>query len=369
MSPSAPWIDETDDHRSARRLGGAIDGGPQSLRDKWDAAAAFGLFELLIPPGPLPAHRVLAVLEGLGEGCRDHGFLLAVGAHSFGVGAPVARFGAASDADVLRGLRDGTVIAGLAATEAEAGSDVMALGTRYERSADGYVLRGEKRMIVNVADADAFLVLATRDPRQHFRGIAAFLVRRDTPGLIPAPDGARLDGCSIGTVTLDGVTVPHSALIGGPGRGAALFHHAMLWERVLMPAVLVGVLRRLFRDSQEHAKARRQFGRPIGANQYVAGRVVDLLSRYRSCSLLVREAVAKLAAGTLTMGEASLTKLVVSEATLASSVDALRLRGGHGLVGEAPALGDVDGALGSIVYSGTSDLQRVIIASELGIVG
>ena len=129
----------------------------------------------------------------------------------------------------------------------------------------------------------------------------------------------------------------------------------------------LGVMRRQLLASLEYAKERRQFGRPIGANQYVAGRIVDMLSRYRTSHLLVRNTLAQLATGTLTPGEASLTKLYVSEAALASGLDAFRIHGGMGFMEGSEVGRELRDALGGIVYSGTSDIQKVIIASELGL--
>jgi alkylation response protein AidB-like acyl-CoA dehydrogenase len=295
---------------------------------------------------------------------------LALGAHCFGVGAPLAKFGHGAQKDLLSSLRDGSVVAALAITEPEAGSDVMALSTRFWPDGNNYVLHGTKCFITNIQEADIFLVMATKDVRLHSRGVSAFLVPRNAEGLAVGIDEPRLGlhGCSIGSLRLDNVVVPKNALLGSLGSGAAIFRHAMLWERSLIVAAQVGVLRRQLLYCLSQAKTRHQFGRPIGSNQYVAGRLVDLLTRYTTCRLLVRETVTKLAKGTLTIGEASLAKLYVSEAELASSLDAFRIHGGSGFMNGSPVGIDLRNSLGGIIYSGTSDMQRVIIASELGLV-
>jgi alkylation response protein AidB-like acyl-CoA dehydrogenase len=372
-----PLPAETPDHAAARAFGSSIPAAPSlgadavaSFRDAWRNAGASGLFDLLIPRERLDADKVLATLEGLGEGCRNGGFILAVGAHCFAVGAPLAKLCGAAHQQHLATLRDGSAVAAFAATEPGAGSDVMALTTRYRREGDGYVLHGAKCFITNVRDADLFLVLATKDPRLHARGISAFLVPADAPGLSAGADEPRLGlhGCSIGALVLDHVEVPSSALLGRPGGGAAIFRHAMLWERSLIAAAQVGVLRRLLVAALARANARQQFRRPIGVNQYVAGRIVDLFARYTTSRLLVRDTVTKLATGTLTPGEASLTKLYVSEAQLAANLDAYRIHGGSGFLDDSLVGADLRNSLGGIVYSGTSDIQRVIVASELGLV-
>jgi alkylation response protein AidB-like acyl-CoA dehydrogenase len=371
-----PLPRETPDYTAAKAFGQAIPAPSYnfdshvSLRETWKNAAEFGLFELLMPRGRLLVKRVLATLEGLGEGCENGGFLLALGAHCFGVGAPLAHFGNDQQNGWLSSLRNGKAVAALAATEPEAGSDVMSLGTRFWKDGDNYVIHGTKCYITNVREADLFLVLATKDPRLHFRGVSAFLVPRNTVGLVVGTDQPRLGlhGCSVGTLVLDKAIVHKSSLLGRLGNGAAVFGHAMMWERSLIVVAQVGIMRRQLLYCLSHAKTRRQFGRAIGTNQYVAGRIVDLLARYTTSRLLARDTVAKLAMGKLTPGEASLTKMYVSEAAFASSMDAFRLHGGSGFMNRSPAAVELGNSLGGIIYSGTSDLQKIVIASALGLV-
>ncbi|HEX6100343.1 MAG TPA: acyl-CoA dehydrogenase [Thermoanaerobaculia bacterium] len=363
---------ESAEQSAAARFGTTVPAPdiPATLcRDAWQRAADLGLFRQLIGRGSLNGDVAVDVLEGLGQSCASEGFLLAMAAHCFAVGGALATFGAEDHEETLAALREGRSIAALAATESNAGSDVMAIQTRYAPVDGGFRLEGEKRFITNVAEADVYLVFATKDPRLHTRGIAAFLVRRDTPGLRAGENQPRpgLSGCSIGNLYLDGAVVPQEAIVGRPGKGSAVFQAAMLFERCLIAAVKVGVMRRLFLDSLRHAQQRRQFGRPIGSNQYVAGRIVDLLGRYTTSRLLIRQSAAKLSAGRLSTGEASLTKLLVTEAVLEATMTALRIRGGEAIVGRTAMAGDVWGSLASVIYSGTSDVQRVIVAAELGL--
>ena len=159
--------EETPDYKAAKAFGQSILSDPpcngysrESFRGIWRQAGTSGLFDLLIPQGQLDVEKVLSGLEGLGEGCENGGFLLALGAHCFGVGAPLANFGYKGQRDLLSSLRDGTVVAALAATEREAGSDVLSLSTRFWPDGNDYVLQGTKCFITNVQEADLFLVLA-----------------------------------------------------------------------------------------------------------------------------------------------------------------------------------------------------------------
>lgn len=367
--------EETPELRAAKTFGQSLGVPPSGgdtrawIREAWNKAAELGVFEVLIPDDVMDVEAVLSVLEGVGMGCSGEGFPLALGAHCFGFCAPLLCFGSEEHKALLPSLRDGDAMGALAATETEAGSDIMALKTRFRRDGDDYVLNGAKCFITNAREADYFLVLATKDPRLHFRGLSAFLVPRSAPGVEVGSDEPRMGmhGCSIGSVWLDDVRVPRGALVGTLGQGSHVFQHALTWERSMLAGFHLGVMRRQFLTSLEYAKERRQFGRPIGANQYVAGRIVDMLSRYRTSHLLVRNTLTRLSMGTMTPGEASLTKLYVSEAALASGTDAFRLHGGMGLMEGSDVGRELRDALGGIVYSGTSEIQKVIIAAELGL--
>jgi L-prolyl-PCP dehydrogenase len=363
------------DHVAARELArrhapdAAVDDDGGEFRQAWKRFADFGLFTLAIPGTGLDVEAVLGTLEGMGEGTRNAGFLLGIGAHSFAAGAAVARFGSEGQRRMLDLMRDGSLIAAFAASEPEAGSDVMSLRTRCVPVGDDYVLDGTKHFVTNAGFADCFVIFATKEVRLNWRGVTAFLVPRDTPGLSLGPEQRLigLTGCSVRTVHLDSVAVPRSAMLGRLGQGSAVFRHAMLWERSLLSALTVGTMRRQLTDVIDAALAH---GQPAGTPAYhleAARPVVDIAGRYLLGRLLVRDTVTKLAAGTLTPGQASLTKLWVSEAELATSHDLAEIDPATELLAGSPRTGDLFDAIGGTIYSGTSDIQRKIIAAELGI--
>jgi alkylation response protein AidB-like acyl-CoA dehydrogenase len=308
-------------------------------------------------------------LIGLGEGCPNGGMLLSLGAHCFAAASTVARF--AKDDDVKRVLRDrlasGAAIGAFAATEAGAGSDVMSLTTKFTVTSSGYALRGEKTWVSNAVNADLFVVFATKDTRLHSRGISAFLVERAAPGVTVSPinvEGAR--GASLGSITLADVHVGCEGLIGRLNGGAHVFRQAIIRERILLSAFLVGAILRALRRSTDYAMKRRQFGALIAANPIVSSRIVEMFRRYATAKLLLLHAMARLERGTANEADASLIKLHASESAVESRLDAFRIQGARGL----SSLGGIDellDALSSLAYSGTSDLQRVILAASLGL--
>jgi len=362
------------DHAAARELARrhAFDASAgedgEEFREAWKRFADFGLYRLTIPDAGLDIDAVLGILEGLGEGTRNAGLLLGIGAHSFAAGAAISRFGSESQRRTLDLMRDGSVIAAFAASEPEAGSDVMSLRTRCVAVGNDYVLDGTKHFVTNAGLADCFVIFATRELRLNWRGVTAFLVPRDTPGLSVGPQQRLigLTGWSIGTVHLDSATVPGSAMLGRPGQGSSVFRHAMLWERSLLPALTVGTMRRHLTEAIDAAVAHEP-AETNACHRDTVGPVTDITSRYLLGRLLVRDTVTKLAAGTLTPGQASLTKLWISEAELATSRDLAGIDTTAGLLAGSPRTGDLFNAISATIYSGTSDMQRRIIAAELGI--
>jgi len=345
------------------------DGAGAGFREAWKHYADFGVFSLTIPDTDLDVDTVLPTLEGLGEGTPNAGFLLSVGAHSFAAGAAISRFGGDGQRHVLDLMRDGSAIAAFGATEPDSGSDVMSLGTRCVAVDDDYVLDGTKHFITNASLADYFVIFATKNPKLNYRGVTAFVVPRDAPGLsVGSPQRlAGLTSCSMCAVHFDSVRVPSSALLGRPGQGSLVFRHAMLWERSLLAAMAIGAIRRQLTDMIDIALDHIRRAESSAGERDVVRPVADIAGRYLTGRLLVRDTVTKLAAGTLTPAQASLTKLWISEAELATSHDLTAIDMTKELVSDWPRAADLLNAIGATIYSGTSDIQRKIIAAELGI--
>jgi len=167
-------------------------------------------------------------------------------------------------------------------------------------------------------------------------------------------------------VHLDSVRVPRSAMLGRLGQGPLVFRHAMLWERSLLAALALGTMRRQLTDAIRTAVADDQRVATNAGKPDVVRQVVDMAGRYLVGRLLVRDTVTKLAADTLTPAQASLTKLWISEAELATSRDLTAIDKTTELV-SGLRTGDLLNAIGATIYSGTSDIQRKIVAAELGI--
>ncbi len=269
----------------------------------------------------------------------------------------------------LPGLCNGEIIGANAASEPDAGSDIFAMRTRAERQGDSYVLNGAKMFVSNATIADLLVAYATVDPALGSMGITAFLIERKTPGItIPRKlEKMGLRTSPMAEVVFEDCRVPLSNRLGREGRGVAVFECSMEWERGCILASCLGVMRRQLEDSIAHAQSRRQFGKPIGKYQSVANRIVDMKVRLDTCRPLVYRIGWLKAQGQSAVMQAAIAKLYVSDCFIKSSLDAVQILGGYGYMTEQQAERDLRDAVGSTLYSGTSEIQRNIIAKSLGL--
>jgi alkylation response protein AidB-like acyl-CoA dehydrogenase len=343
-------------------------------RQAWCRFADYGLLRMPLPTDDAPDGAALcdifAVLEGLGYGGADEGMLFALGAHLWTVVLSLRDHGTDSQQRrYLAGLTDGTLIGANASTEDEAGSDIFALSTLATRDGPHYVLNGAKTLITNAPVADLYVVYATLDPSLGPMGITAFLVDAGTQGL---QRGAPLDkmglrSAPMGTLTFRDCRVPAENVLGRAGRGARVFTSAMEYERAGLLAAALGIMRRQLEECTAYARTRRQSGQTIGRHQAVAHRIADMRVRLDAARALVYRAAYLKDQGLPTAAAAAAAKLFASEAYVQSSLDAMRIHGGHGYLTANGAEADVRNAIGALFYSGTSDIQRNIIARALNL--
>jgi alkylation response protein AidB-like acyl-CoA dehydrogenase len=338
----------------------------------WARCAAAGLTGLNAPTRyggrGLDALDCALTLEAFGTANPDAGLTLALGAHLCAAVLPIVRHGSADQQQRwLPSLTAGWVGAG-AMTEPEAGSDISTLATRAEPDGAGYRLFGEKTLVTGAVVADLVVVYAVTDSlRGVLGGITTFVLPASASGLTVTPISGSLGcrGAALGSITLDGVVAPADSILGGVGGGGRVFQDSMLWERTVLFAAWVGVQQRLLDRSVARARTRQQGGHAIGAHQAVAHRIADMQVRLEASRWLVLRAAAAIRDREPDAYlRAAVAKLFASEATLQSSMDNLRIHGGSGYLSPGPER-DLRDAVGSVLYSGTSDIQRNFIARWL----
>lgn len=343
-------------------------------REEWLKCAQLGLLGMAVPAeyGGLGASATMiaAALEGLGYGCRDNGLIFAINAQMWACELPIVHFG--TDEQKRRwlpGLCDGSSIAAHGMTEPESGSDAFSLRTIATPVDGGWLLNGSKTFVTNAPDSDVFIVFATTDRSLGFGGLCAFVLERGAPGLEIGPAFSKmgLRTSHLSEMFFSDCHVGADGLLGEPGGGMAIFNSSMRWERSLILAAAVGTMRRQLERCVAYARERVQFKAPIGSFQAVSHPLADMRLRLQTSHLMLYRIAALLDAGTATDLDAAMTKLHLSEALVKSSLDALQIHGGSGYMTETGLERDVRDALGGRIYSGTSEMQRNVIARHLGL--
>lgn len=343
-------------------------------RENWQKCARFGILGLAVPEeyggGGADVLTAMLVMEGLGYGCRDNGLIFATNAQMWSVQHPILAFGTeAQKQKYLPGLVRGELIGAHGMSEPDTGSDAYSLRTRAARVRGGYVLNGTKTFVTNAPCADVAVIFATVDPAKGMGGVTAFLVERGTPGfrVSRAIEKMGLRTSPMGEMILEDCLVPEECRLGPEGTGASIFNSSMEWERSCILGSHVGAMERQLETCVRYARERRQFGQPIGKFQAVANRIADMKVRLETARLLLYKTAWLKQMGRPANMEAALVKLYLSECFVQSSLDAIRTFGGYGYATEFEVERDLRDAIGGTIYSGTSDIQRVIIARWLGL--
>jgi alkylation response protein AidB-like acyl-CoA dehydrogenase len=339
--------------------------------EKWDKLASWGFFGLSVPSdrggSGLDVMTALCLTEGLGAGCSDTGLLFSATVQAWVIIPTVLRF--ASEEQQRRwlpGLIDGSVIGALAMTEPESGSDAFAMKTAAERVEDGWRLHGSKTYITNAPVAQLVICFA-RTGAGTLGGISAFLVDADTGGVKrgSAMPAQGLRTAPIGELAFEDVFLPGSSVLGRPGLGLAIFNEAMEWERSFATGIYTGMLERQLDEAIAYARHRQAFGAPISGLQSVSNKLVEMKLHLETSRLLLYQACWLKAQGRPMSTEAAMAKLWLSECAVASSLDAIQVHGAYGYMVESGVERALRDAVGKRIHSGTSEIQRVLIARGL----
>jgi len=344
-------------------------------RADWVLCAARGLLAMKVPTdmggGGASLAATLLHLEGLGKGCRDNGLAFALSSQVMSTQETLVRFGSPEQRSRwLPPLMDGSALGSFAITEPDAGSDVYAMSATATKNSDGdYVINAHKAYITLGSQCDMLIVFASTNPSAGRWGLSAFVVSSDLDGFerLPNRDKMGMRTAPFGDITLTDVRVPPSALIGREGAGVSIFNAVLEVERSFVFAPAIGATERLLDDAVSYANTRQQGGHPIGGHQAVAHRLADIKQEHETSRLfLYRAAIAAVTNNQVAMS-AALSKLVSSELGLSSAIAAASVYGAKGYVTEFEVERNVRDAMGGVVYSGTSDIQRSIISRLLGV--
>ncbi|MDX6286300.1 MAG: hypothetical protein QOG53_1785 [Frankiales bacterium] len=337
--------------------------------DVWKGLAAAGIPGLPIPEqyGGSGASIIDLCLanEALGEGGRDGGLNLSLGAHWVIGTMPIYLHGTEEQKQHwLPGLCDGSLIGAWASTEPEAGSDAAALRTTAVRDGDEWVINGTKIFITNGPIADICTVLA----RTSERGASAFIVETNNPGFTVGRELDKL-GCRsspTAEINLTDCRVPASSMLGP--QDEALWRIAFEcfdWERTVMIAGSVGGMIATLNETIEYAKQRHQFGQPIAKFQAIAHTLAQMKINLEVCRMAVYRAAYLKQIGEPHMVEASIAKTLVGDLAVANALASIQVHGGYGYLKDFPAERALRDSKLISLGGGTTEIQKHIIAREL----
>jgi isovaleryl-CoA dehydrogenase len=357
--------------RDVAPLARDIDRAERFPTESWDRGAELGLLGICCPEDyggtGLGLTEMAIVGEELAAVCVSTAATLLHQADLV-IGRFVRAGDEAQKRRYLPSLCDGTSIGCLAITEPEAGSDAMAMKTRAEKVADGWVLTGQKTFITTAPVADFALVYARTGPAGS-RDLGLFVVDVNTPGFSKGKKFEKMGwrGSPTGEIAMDGCLVGDDALLGAPDQGRQILMAGLDSERIVMASEAVGIAQGALRASLEYAQQRHQFGRPISDFQLIQQKLADMFVEVQAVRTLTYRAAALADEGERAglTALASACKLMSSEVAMRATTQAVQILGGYGYINEFPVERYMRDAKLMEIGGGTSEIQRHIIAREL----
>lgn len=339
-------------------------------RKIFDKMAELGLTGIPFPEqyGGIGADYLSYVItvEELSRVCASTGVTLS--AHISLASWPIFKFGTEEQKQkYLRALAEGRSIGAFALTEPGAGSDVSSMKTRAVLDGGHYVINGSKIFITNGGVADIYIVFAVTDPEKKHQGISAFIVTSDMPGFSVGKKEKKLGIRSSPTaeIIFDDLRVPKENLLGNEGKGFKIAMMALDGGRNGIAAQAVGIAQGALDAALAYAKERKQFGRPITANQGISFKLADMATKVEAARLLTYQAAWRESEGLPYGKQSAMSKLFASDVAMEVTTEAVQIFGGYGYTKDYPVERFMRDAKITQIYEGTNEIQRVVIAKLL----
>jgi alkylation response protein AidB-like acyl-CoA dehydrogenase len=313
--------------------------------------------------GGQPYEVYLQVLEEIGAVWAS--VAVGVSVHTLSC-FPVFTYGSEAQREQLPAMLGGELLGGYALSESHSGSDAAALSTKAVRDGEGYVITGSKAWITHGGEAD-FYALFARTSDAGARGISAFLLDGEMPGLSAGRPEEKmgLTGSTTAALHLDGVRAESSRLLGAEGAGFSVAMAALDSGRLGIAACAVGLAQGALDEAVAYAKQREQFGSPIIEFQGLGFLLADMAAAVESARATYLEAARRRDAGLPYSRQASIAKLIATDAAMKVTTDAVQVLGGNGYTKDYPVERFMREAKVMQIFEGTNQIQRLVIARSL----
>jgi acyl-CoA dehydrogenase len=258
-------------------------------------------------------------------------------------------------------------LASFCLTEPSGGSDAGSLKTRARREGDEYVLDGEKCFITNAPHASLYTVFATVDPSARHKGVSAFVVPRNTPGVLPGKDEEKMGhrASSTSTVRFEGVRVPAADRLGADGEGFSIAMRTLDQTRTPIGALATGIAQAALEHAASYSLKRVTFGKPIAEHQAIQIKLAEMAQSVHAARLLTWHAAWTIEKGERGSLESSIAKCFASDAAMRVADEAIQVFGGYGYMKEYPVEKLLRDAKLTQIYEGSNEIQRIVMAREL----
>ncbi|TCW39298.1 butyryl-CoA dehydrogenase [Laceyella sacchari] len=348
----------------------SMDEGDQFPREVIRRMGEVGLMGIPIPEayGGAGADFLsyILALEEISKISATVGVILAV--HTSVGTMPILKYGTEEQKQTyVPRMARGEYLGAFALTEPQAGSDAARIRTQARRVGDRYVLSGNKVFITNAGEADVYVVFAVTDPDKGTKGISAFIVEKDTPGLTIGKKEKKMGmgGSNTSSLIFEEMEVPVTQRLGAEGQGYEVALSNLAGGRIGIAAQALGIATAAYQAALQYAKERKQFGNTISRLQAIQFKLADMATEIEAARLLTYRAAVLREEGSNCKKEASMAKMFASDVAMRVTTEAVQVFGGYGYTREYPVERLFRDAKVTQIYEGANEIQRLVIANEV----
>lgn len=331
---------------------------------------ALGLMGAIVPTeyggAGLSTLAYALIIEELSAACASTGII--VSAHTSLCISPILEFGTKEQKErFLPRLASGAALGCFALSEPGTGSDAAAIKTTVRRDGDDFIVSGTKNWITNGPEADVCILFATSDTTKGNKGICAFVHDLNLPGITRGKreDKLGIRGSPTSSITYDEVRLPKGSMLYDENRGFLVAMNTLNGGRIGVAAQAVGIARSALDDAIAYAQGRKAFGKNICEHQSIQNYIADMVCHIDSSRYLTLDAAKRKDKKVPFIRQAAMAKLVASETAMMCAIKGIQIHGGYGYVTDYPAERHLRDAKITEIYEGTSEIQRVLIATQL----